>query len=109
MAQSSVTLKEISRRAKTSEATVSLVLNGKQFKRVSPATRSRIEQIAAEMGYRPNRQAQTLAHGRSWHVAVVVNSISNPFFGRYLAEVQKRLAEKGYGVMPRLGVAATLA
>ncbi len=47
------TLKDISKRAETSEATVSLVLNGRHFNRVSLETRHKIESIAREMGYVP--------------------------------------------------------
>jgi len=57
------TLAQIATLANTHMSTVSLVLNGRQLHRVSPETRERIEKIAAELDYRPNRHAQGLAHG----------------------------------------------
>lgn len=95
-----VTLKQIAERLNTSQATVSLVLNGKQFHRVSPQTRERIENMAREMGYRPNRQAQILAHGRTHAVALILNKLANPFFGHYVSLIEERLAERGYHVLP---------
>jgi len=44
------TLRDIAARVGTSEATVSLVLNGRQYHRVSKAMRERIERVARELG-----------------------------------------------------------
>ncbi|MEN1706280.1 MAG: LacI family DNA-binding transcriptional regulator, partial [Planctomycetota bacterium] len=95
-----VTLKDIAALANTSQATVSLVLNGKQFHRVSPAMREKIEQIAKRLNYQPNHQAQTLASGRTMAAAVLVNTLTNAFYSKYVGLIESRLADRGYNVTP---------
>lgn len=46
-----VTIRDIARKSKVTPGTVSMVLNGRG--RLSPETRSRIEAVIAEMGYKP--------------------------------------------------------
>ncbi|MFG0250689.1 MAG: LacI family DNA-binding transcriptional regulator [Phycisphaeraceae bacterium JB051] len=94
------TLKDISKRARTSEATVSLVLNGRHFNRVSLETRHKIESIAREMGYVPRRAAQILATGKTHNIGVILNDLSNPFFGHYASLIQQALLENGYTALP---------
>ncbi len=95
-----VTLRDISQIAQTSEATVSLVLNGKKYGRVSSATRRRIEKIAQDMGYEPNHQAQRLATGKAMAIGLLLNDLSNPFFANYASLLQARLSAKGYHGLP---------
>ena len=95
-----VTLANIAELAKTHPSTVSLVLNGRQVHRVSPATRERIERIAKELGYSANRHAQGLARGATKTVALLLNDLSNPFFGRYVSLLEKHFEGHGYHVMP---------
>lgn len=94
------TLRDIAERVGTSEATVSLVLNGRHFHRVSQRMRERIEQVAAELNYRPNRQAQLLAGGKTQTVAVLVNRMLNQFFAEYLSVLDEALGEHNYHVVP---------
>ncbi|MEO1513135.1 MAG: LacI family DNA-binding transcriptional regulator, partial [Planctomycetota bacterium] len=94
------TLKDIARIAGTSEATVSLVLNGKQFHRVSEKMREKIEAIARDLQYQPNRQAQVLASGRTMTIAVLVNTLTNAFYSGYVGRLELRLSERGYNVSP---------
>ena len=58
-----VTLRQVAELTGKSEATVSLVLNSRQFHRVSPRTRAMIQRVAAELGYVPNMQAQAAGIG----------------------------------------------
>ncbi|MEM7756245.1 MAG: LacI family DNA-binding transcriptional regulator [Planctomycetota bacterium] len=95
-----VTLRDIAARVGTSEATVSLVLNGRQFHRVSQKMRERIEAVAKELNYRPNRQAQLLAGGKTKTIAVLVNRLHNQFFAEYLSAVEAGLSEHGYHAVP---------
>ncbi len=81
-----VTLKQVAERAQTTPATVSLVLNSKQYHRVSEETRKRIQQIAQEMNYLPNLRAQALAKGKTKNIGVLVNALSNPFYNQYILE-----------------------
>src|SRR3954470_6789122 len=58
---SPVNIGEIARRAKVSRSTVSYALSGKRP--VSEATRTRIQRVIDQMGYRPNASARALANG----------------------------------------------
>lgn len=68
-----ITLAEIARVAEVSKATVSLVINGKQNSMpISTATRQKVLDAAAHLGYRPNAAARALATGRS-HTVLMIN------------------------------------
>ena len=95
-----VTLAKIAELAELSPSSVSLVLNGGQTHRVSPETRERIERIASELGYRPNRHAQGLARGKTRVVTLLINQFTNPFYGRYVSELERQFAAEGYQVAP---------
>src|SRR5262245_33447800 len=70
-----VTISEVARAAEVSTATVSHALNGTG--RVSEATRSRVREVAARLGYRPNAAGRTLRTGRTGVLALAVTT-----FGR---------------------------
>ena len=94
------TLAQIAALANTHMSTVSLVLNGRQLHRVSLETRERIEKIAAELDYRANRHAQGLAHGKTRTVALLLNQLTNPFFGQYVSMLESRFEKSDYHVSP---------
>jgi DNA-binding LacI/PurR family transcriptional regulator len=71
-------IKEVARRAGVSLGTVSNVLNRPDT--VTPATRRRVLDAIAELGYVRNDSARQLRAGRSRTVAIVVLDVSNPFF-----------------------------
>lgn len=96
----SVTLAEIARLTETHPSTVSLVLNGRKHDRVSVMTRKRIEQVASEMGYRVNRRAQGLARGSTKTIALLLNNLANPFFGKYVSVIESKITGGGYQVVP---------
>jgi DNA-binding LacI/PurR family transcriptional regulator len=96
----SVTLAEIARVTETHPSTVSLVLNGRRHDRVSVVTRRRIEAVAAELGYRANRHAQGLARGSTKMIALLLNSLTNPFFGKYVSVIERIIEGRGYQIVP---------
>ena len=65
-----ITLHDVALRAGVSIKTVSNVVNG--YAHVSTATRSRVEQAVAELGYRPNLSARSMRGGRSGILALAV-------------------------------------
>jgi LacI family transcriptional regulator len=71
-------VKEVAAAAGVSLGTVSNVLNRPD--RVSAATRSRVEQAMAELGFVRNESARQLRAGRSRTVAYVLLDATNPFF-----------------------------
>ena len=58
--------------------TVSRVINGGT--RVSPATRGRVEEAIADLGYVPSRLARGLSARRTGTIALIVPDVANPFF-----------------------------
>jgi LacI family transcriptional regulator len=89
-----VTIRDVARAAGVSTATVSQVLNG--GRPVADATRQRIEQVIAELNYRPNTFARGLKTLRSQLVGVVLPDLSNPFYPALVRGVQDRLGLSGY-------------
>jgi LacI family transcriptional regulator len=79
--RSRVTAADVARAAGVSTATVSLVMNGKDSRRVLPATRQRVLAEARKLGYRVDRRARSLVTGRSGILGFVAPDVANPFFG----------------------------
>src|ERR1700733_14363541 len=73
-----VTIREVARAAGVSVSTVSNALNGRP--NVSRDVRQKIQQFARELGYRPNRAAQTMRTGLSRAIGLVLPDLTNPFF-----------------------------
>ena len=72
------TLGDIAEATGISEAAVSMSLRG--LPGVSDATRQRVVDVAAALGYTRNLAASTLASNRSGLIGVVVGDLHNPFF-----------------------------
>lgn len=95
-----VSIKDIAREAGVSNATVSLVLNGKEKEgRVSKEVAERVRKIAYEKNYQPNGLARSLQSGRTYTIGLIVADISNPFFGSLAYYVQEQIEKAGYTVM----------
>lgn len=77
-----INLKELSARLGLSPTTVSRALSG--YTDVSRSTRERVQQMATELGYQPNRAARQVALGRADAVGIVYSPASeflgNPSF-----------------------------
>lgn len=89
-----VTMDEVALRAGVSPSTVSHVLNGTRH--VNPETRSRVEKAVAELGYRRNTAARTLAGGSSHTIGLAISGLTNPYFGPLLHAIERRVSESGY-------------
>lgn len=63
---------DVARRAGVSRTTVSFVLNDVEGASISEATRKRVLDAAAELGYVPSAAARSLASGRTWTLGLVV-------------------------------------
>ena len=94
------TLKEISQAAGTSVSTASLILNGRQAYRFAEATQQAVLKAADRLGYRPQRAAQSLVTGKTRNIALILNSLANPFFARYASLLQAKLMERNFTVIP---------
>lgn len=82
---------EVAARAGVSAVTVSRVLRTPEI--VADDTRSRVEIAVRELGYSPNLVARSLAGSRSGMIAVVIPTISAPFYGDVLRELEAVLRE----------------
>ena len=95
-----VTLLDVAKHCGVSRATVSLVLNNSPL--VADATRARVQQGMAELGYVYNRAAASLRTHRSDAIGVVLTQITNPYFAEFAAGLQDTLTESG--TVPLLGI-----
>jgi alanine racemase len=86
-----IRLQDVASRARVSEATVSRVLNGKPG--VSPATRTRVLGVLAELGYEP---AELHGATRVGLVGLIVPELDNPVFPAYAQVIEARLLAQGY-------------
>jgi DNA-binding LacI/PurR family transcriptional regulator len=90
-------IRDVARMAGVSVATVSLALNGQPG--MAEQTRQRVKQVAQQLGYRANPQAQALRRGRTTTYGFVVRNFSNPFFLGLLGGAQQVAAEAGATVL----------
>jgi DNA-binding LacI/PurR family transcriptional regulator len=91
------TLRDVASRATVSIKTVSNVVNGYPY--VSAATRTRVEQAIAELGYRPNMTARSLRCGRSNVVALGIPFLDMPYFAEIAQHIVQAAAENGWTVL----------
>lgn len=89
-----VTRADVAKRAQTSPAVVSYVLNGGS-RPVAPATRERVETAIRELGYRPNRVAQALRRNRSGFLGLLMPDGANPFFAELANAIEAEAAKRG--------------
>jgi DNA-binding LacI/PurR family transcriptional regulator len=91
------TIHDVASRAGTSKSLVSLALSGSP--KVSEKSRARIEQAAAELGYRPNAAARILSVRRSRTIGVLILDLHNPVFAEILDGVQTEVRQHGFSTM----------
>ena len=91
------TIYDIAKHVGVSAGTVSRALSRPD--KVLPATRARIEQAAAALGYVPNTVARTLKTQRSGKILVTVPDIANPFFAQILQGAEDAAQAVGYAVL----------
>ena len=84
----------VAKHAGVSVATVSLVVNGKDRGRVSPANVERVRNSIDELGYVVDRVASSLSKGSSDLVILIAPDISNPFFAGVVAGIKEILGDR---------------
>ncbi len=95
------TIYEVSELAGVSLATVSRVINNSGT--VTLKTREKVQSAIAELGYRPNSMAQSLASKRSNSVGILIPELHGPFFGSMLSSIEKELRKSGKRVTITVG------
>ncbi len=86
-------LSDVARRAGVGNATASRALNG--GRNVSPDKMERILAVVRELGYKPNRLAQSLKGASSGMVGMIVPSIADMFFAQCAEAVEAVARERG--------------
>ena len=97
-----VTINEIARRAGVSKGAVSYALNGRPG--VSESTRARILDLAAQLGWAPNRTARLLSGSRTDTFGLVLardpRTLGNePFYMEFLAGMESVLSPQSYALL----------
>lgn len=95
--QRRATLGDVARRAGVSAVTVSRVLREPHL--VSEALRVRVERVAAELAYVPNRLASALASAQTRTVGVVVPSLTNGVFNDFLSALHNIFLPEGFQLL----------
>ena len=91
------TIHDVAARAGVSKSLVSLALRGSP--KVSQASRDSIIKAAAELGYRPNATARSLADRRSRTIGINMAELDNPIFPQMLTGAHSVIRERGYNTM----------
>ncbi len=94
-----ITQREVAKAAGVSQATVSIVMSRSQAHAIPAQTFERVTQVARELGYVPNRQAQALKTKRTRTLACAVPDITNPFYPSLVRGVQTIADAAGYDVI----------
>jgi LacI family transcriptional regulator len=92
-----VNINDIAKKTGLSISTVSRVLNGKaeQF-RIGKKSQQKIKDAAKELNYIPNLFAANLRTGKSNTIALIVPSLSNPFFADLASMLNSELRRFGF-------------
>jgi LacI family transcriptional regulator len=99
MSYQRITQREVARAAGVSQATVSMVMSRGRTHAIPPETFERVMQVARDLGYVPNRQAQALKTRRTKTLACVVPDVTNPFYPSLVRGIQTIADAAGYDVI----------
>ena len=91
-----VTIEDISRDTGLSRGTVSRALNDRPD--ISAATKQRVLEACRKLNYIPSHAARSLATGRNYAVAALVEDLRSPFVASFLRGVLNRAEESHYAV-----------
>lgn len=95
-----VTMRDIAEATGLSQSTVSRVLSGAPSAvAIGERTRSRVLEIANELGYRPNPLARGLRGASTMLLGVIVREITDPFFAGAIDAISTAAASRGYNIV----------
>ncbi len=93
----SMSIREVAKRANVSTATVSRAIH--HDSRVNAETAERVWHAIRELNYYPNVHARSLASGRSHIAGLIVSDITNPFFPELVQGFAEAALESGYDTL----------
>ncbi len=91
-----VTRADVAKLAGVSTATVSYVLNNSRS--MSEKTRQKVLDAVEQLNYKPDMIARSMTTNETMQLSVMVNDISNPFYGEIIVGFETAAIEKGYFV-----------
>ena len=102
--RSSVTQKQIAKRAGVSQTLVSLALNGSYDVMLSDETRQRVLDVAEEMGYVPQAAAKALVQGRSTNIGLILiqphyHVFRDPYIPNVITGLSSVVRAQGYRLL----------
>jgi DNA-binding LacI/PurR family transcriptional regulator len=92
-----VNIRRVADEAGVSTQTVSRVLNNRPD--VSPETRLRVQQVIAQLGYRPSAIARSLTSRRTYTLGLITTDFSDYFFTQVIAGAEAEARKYGYRFM----------
>lgn len=87
-------IKDVAKEAGVSPTTVSRVMNSSGY--ISEETRNKVYQAMERIGYYPNEIARALLNNRSYFIGIIVPSITAPFHGEIVQNIEACLARENY-------------
>lgn len=96
MSKKRVSIKDIARLAGVSSPTVSRALHGRG--RISELTRTRIVELADQLGYTPSLMARGLVTQRSYCVGLVVPTFADPFHSEVAQGIEEEARRYHYSL-----------
>ncbi len=95
-----VTIRDVARRAKVSESTVSRVLSEKETAvLISQKTREQVQAAAEELNYQPHPFARALRGKGTNLLGLIVREIDDPFFAQLIEVIGNVAKEEGYDLV----------
>lgn len=92
-----VTVEDIAAKAGVSPSSVSRVLTGRGY--ASKSTRQSVLKAAGELGYTPNRVAQSLRSKQTRTLGLIIADVENYFYSQIAKGVESVAKEAGYHVV----------
>jgi LacI family transcriptional regulator len=92
------TIKDIAHFCGLSAVTVSRVLSGSDYP-VSTEAKEKIIKAAKELNYQPNLFARGLKTNKSMEIAIIIPSITNPFYTSIVSGVENIALRNGYSII----------
>jgi LacI family repressor for deo operon, udp, cdd, tsx, nupC, and nupG len=91
------TIKQIAKRLNISASTVSRAL--RDHPSIGLSTKTRVQQLAKELGYEPNQTAIFFQQGRTFTIGVILPELTEAFFGAAISGIEDSAQKNNYTVL----------
>ncbi len=93
------TQSDVATLAGVSQTTVSLVLNSNTDTSIPDETIRKVWDAIDQLGYVPNRAAQTLRTQKSYTIVAIIPDVTNPFYPAFARGIQDTAENQGYNLV----------